>query len=649
MSHHSTMMNEKYFREIFDSSSDAIFIQDATTGKVLDVNRRVCELYGYEYEQALECNIQDLSQGDPPYSMAEVKKHLADVRALGTQRFDWLAKHKDGSLFWVEVSIKFSVILDQERYIVSVRDISERKHAEQALREKQLFLNNVFDSIQEGISVLDLSLTILHTNAIMRKWYATQLPLMGQKCYQCYQNRDTACDPCPSLRCIETGEVEMEIRPGVPGSEAQWLEVFGYPMKDVTSGEVIGVIEFVRDVTERKLAEKELRRLRNYLINIIDSMPSTLIAVDAEGLVTLWNANAEKATGLSFEEAGGQPLVEVLPDLDKEMNWVRKAMEDGTAVSEGSRPRQRDGETRYENLTVFPLVDAGLEGAVIRIDDVTDWVRIQEMAMQTEKMLLVAGLAAGIAHEINNPLTAIIGFAQNAHNRIFKNLPNNRVTAEEIGVSLEDMRNYLERRGVDKMLDGIHDSGNRAAKIVRNMLKFSRKNDKDFTACDIIEILDTTIDLVASDHHLKSNYDFRKIEIIKEYHENLPEVVCEPTEIQQVFFNLLKNGAEAMSEKAYVDAGPAFVLRAGREGRMVVIEIEDNGPGMPESVTKRIFEPFFTTKGTGLGTGLGMSVSHFIITEQHGGQIEVHSQKNSGSRFVIRLPIENALPSLPET
>jgi len=152
-------------------------------------------------------------------------------------------------------------------------------------------------------------------------------------------------------------------------------------------------------------------------------------------------------------------------------------------------------------------------------------------------------------------------------------------------------------------------------------------------------LMNSTLELAANDYDLKREYDFRKIDIIKEYSPDLSEVVCEENEIQQVFLNLLKNGAQAMMEKDYVDGSPCFVIRLKKEGGMAVVEVEDNGPGMSEDVRKRVFEPFFSTKNVGQGTGLGLSVSYFIITDQHNGFMEVDSVPGRWTRFGIKIPV----------
>ncbi|MCP3951657.1 MAG: histidine kinase, partial [Desulfobacterales bacterium] len=151
-------------------------------------------------------------------------------------------------------------------------------------------------------------------------------------------------------------------------------------------------------------------------------------------------------------------------------------------------------------------------------------------------------------------------------------------------------------------------------------------------------LLDRTVSLAETDYNLKKNYDFRQIEIVREYESGLPAVYCEESKIQQAFLNILSNGAEAMS----VDAAtlkPRFVIRALKDGDGVRVEIEDNGPGMDLKTRKHVFDPFFTTKPTCAGTGLGLSISHFIITDNHNGEIGVRPSPDRGSIFFIKLPV----------
>ncbi|MCP4694398.1 MAG: PAS domain S-box protein [Desulfobacterales bacterium] len=409
-----------------------------------------------------------------------------------------------------------------------------------------------------------------------------------------------------------------------------------------------GVIVIHRDISKRKRAEKDLRRLRNLMKEIIDSMPSMLVGVDPEGRVTQWNREAEKATGVTAKEARGWLLKEAFPGLSGQMSHVRRAIRERAPVKDAKAPHQVDGEIRYWDVTVYPLVSNDVEGAVIRVDDVTERARIDEMIVQTEKMVSVGGLAAGMAHEINNPLAGVLQNVQVIRNRVAGDLPKNRRTAEACGVSMDIIKTYMDRRGIPETIDTVMESGHRAAVIVDNMLSFSRKSASDFIPHRVPELLDKTLKLAENDYSLKSKFDFREIRIVREYAPSLPKVPCEGSKIQQVFLNLLKNGAQAMAANRERKTPPGFILRVLPEGDQVRVEIEDNGPGIDEAVRKRVFEPFFTTKEVGVGTGLGLSVSYFIITENHKGAISVESTPGEGAKFIIHLPVnrpaDNATP-----
>ena len=265
-------------------------------------------------------------------------------------------------------------------------------------------------------------------------------------------------------------------------------------------------------------------------------------------------------------------------------------------------------------------------------------VRLEKMMVQSEKMVSIGGLAAGMAHEINNPLAGILQNAQVISNRLTDSLPKNRQAAEDCGIDLSKLDLYLKKREVYKLMDAILEAGKRAAVIVSNMLSFSRKSSSGYMPENISELLDRTLELAKSDYNLKKRFDFKQIEVIREYQENIPGALCKASEIQQVFFNILSNGAQAMMTMKDTH-DPRFTLRIFQENTWVRIDIEDNGPGMDEKTRKRIFEPFFTTKGVGEGTGLGLAVSYFIVTESHKGAIEVSSEPMKGSCFTVRLPM----------
>ena len=411
------------------------------------------------------------------------------------------------------------------------------------------------------------------------------------------------------------------------------------------------VVAFL-EITEQKRAEEELKKARNYISNIIDSMPSMLIGVDADGKVTQWNKKVQQVTGIVSEDATGLPLEQIFPRMSTEMERVRNAMRTREIYFDSNRTHYKDDKTHYEDVTVYPLIANGVEGAVIRLDDVTERVRLEEMMVQSEKMLSIGGLAAGMAHEINNPLGGMTQTASVMSDRLTNlKLPANLRAAEEAGITMEAIRAFMEKRKIIEMLDRIRKSGNRAAEIIQNMLSFARKNDSSLSTHNLPELLDRCVDLAGADYDLKKKYDFRQIEIVREYEDGLPGVPCESGKIQQVLLNILRNGAEAMQEarkenETVETRRPCFILRLAyeREVGMVRIEVEDNGPGMEEDVRRRVFEPFFTTKPTDRGTGLGLSVSYFIITENHKGEMTVESTPGKSAKFIIRLPVKRRGP-----
>ncbi len=395
------------------------------------------------------------------------------------------------------------------------------------------------------------------------------------------------------------------------------------------------------EIIEHRNAREEMARLRNMLKNIIDSMPSILVGVNTEGHVTQWNREAQLYTGTSPEMAHGKIISDLFPNFNIGIGKIHNAIKKNEPQKYSKVTTLTGNQKQYFDVTIYPLVADRTEGAVVRIDDITEYARIEEMMVQTEKMMSIGGLAAGMAHEINNPLAGILQSTQVISNRIREDLPKNRTAAEECGTSMETIKSYMDKRGLLKMVESISQSGKRASKIVNNMLSFSRKSKSEFSLHNTNRLLDATIELAENDYDLKKNYDFRKIKIIREYDPETPELMCEANNLQQVFLNIIQNSAHALSEKKGGTKNPSIFLRIKPGNNMISIEIEDNGPGMDDVVRKRVFEPFFTTKPVGKGTGLGLSVSYFIITKNHGGTMAVESTPGNGTKFIIGLPINN--------
>ncbi|NDV27848.1 PAS domain-containing sensor histidine kinase [Desulfovibrio sp. JC010] len=389
--------------------------------------------------------------------------------------------------------------------------------------------------------------------------------------------------------------------------------------------------------------EHDLTVSKRYFQSVIDSMPSALIWVDEDMNVCQCNLKALELFDLESTEIEPEN-VEVFFGGRKDVVQVIAEAKDRNSPRTLERTGVGNDSSSSFDITAFPLRGFEVKGIVVRIDDVTSRVRMEEIMVQTEKMMSVGGLAAGMAHEINNPLGGIMQGAQNLERKFSPDIKANIDAADEAGCSLESMQKYMESRNVSSIIEGIRDSGLRAARIVSNMLDFSKPGKDVVSTVNVHELIEDSLELSAKDYDLKRKYDFMHINIVREFSRDIPDIICSRTEIEQVLLNLFKNSAQAMSDHGSSGGTPHIYIRTRSRQDAVVIEIEDNGPGMNPDVRKRIFEPFYTTKASGAGTGLGLSVSYFIITQNHGGTFTVSSMPGRGARFTITLPVQGRRP-----
>jgi PAS domain S-box-containing protein len=527
-------------------------------------------------------------------------------------------------------------------------EIEERERAEQALRRSEARFRNVLENTRDMLFEIDLAgedyTYISPASEEIAGFSPDELRSMGNDEIKArIHPGDVDRVSEMSRRLMESGSghpasTELEYRWKAKNGDYVWVSVSRTLVRD-KDGNPQSVVGSTRNVTERRQREEELRRVRQYLRNIIDSMPSVLVGVDRDGNVTHWNREAERVSGRGAADAAGKPFAEAFPVLREEAQTVMDALDKGTPVTGRRLSAGENEERRHYEIMVYPLRGETVEGAVIRVDDVSERIQIEEMMVQTEKMMSVGGLAAGMAHEINNPLGGILQACQNIERRTSEELEKNRQVAGELDVDMTVIRAYLDKRGILDFITGIREDGSRAAKIVADMLAFSRRSESRFAPANLAELVDTVLRLAANDYDLKKHYDFRRTHIERDFEDNLPEVRCDQTKIEQVLLNLIKNSAQAMASNPRQE-DPTITIRLRGEGPRVRIEVADNGPGMKEEVRKRVFEPFFTTKEVGVGTGLGLSVSYFIITKQHRGTMSVVSTPGQGTRFSIRLPLD---------
>jgi len=558
--------------------------------------------------------------------------------ALRNGAYDYLVKPMEPS----------DLLATMERCFERLRLADEREAALNALRDREEEVRLLFDSTAEGIFGVDCASQVTFANAAcLRMLGYTQEKFVGQDATRFMGNclgsptkkGDTEAKPArdavPALDAVlrDGSRIYLEATclnraNGTTLAAECWL----HPIR--RTQQVVGSVVTFIDVSERRSAIAETQRMKAYLKNIIDAMPSILMGVDSSGRITEWNRGAEQFTGVLAPAAVGQNFLSLFPILASQAEHVQAAIHGCGAVH--SARLSTSADNRISDVIIYPVEVNGARGAVIRIDDVTERVRIEQMMVQTEKMMSLGGMAAGMAHEINNPLSAILQAAQNITRRLSPVLPANRRIATQTNINLEHLAQYLEAREINQFITTIHSAATRATRIVADMLAFSRCGEAIFAPFDIAEILDTVVRLAAGDYDLRRHYDFRHIEIVREYDPNLPPVPCDRTEIEQVFLNLIKNAAQATAD---VSPPHRITLRTLREDNYARIEVSDTGTGMDDTTQKKVFEPFFTTKPVGVGTGLGLSVSYFIVTEQHRGTISVHSEIGKGSTFTVRLPL----------
>lgn len=375
---------------------------------------------------------------------------------------------------------------------------------------------------------------------------------------------------------------------------------------------------------------------------LVENSCEIIFSLDTEGCFSYVSPAWKRLLRHDLPEVLGHNFREFIhpEDINRCETAILSAIRTGAAQEVTYRISSSDGSWRWYTAHVALHVDEDDVITVIGMaHDVTERLRIEEIMTQAEKMSMISGMAAGMAHEINNPLGAILQHAQNIERRVSADIPANFHAAAELGISLDMVRAYLQKRGIFDFIGHIRTAGIRASDIISNMLRFSSRGDSNTEYVDISAFLDRVLKLAGTDYDMKKKYAFNQITLHRSYAADLPPVQMVVAEMEQVLLNILKNAAQAISGTA-MSRQPLISVRTRLSGGMVVIEIEDNGPGMDETTRLRVFEPFFSTKEVGVGTGLGLSVAYAIITNRHHGLIEVKSRAGEGSCFTLRLPLQ---------
>jgi two-component system NtrC family sensor kinase len=368
------------------------------------------------------------------------------------------------------------------------------------------------------------------------------------------------------------------------------------------------------------LRESE-ERYRTYVENVADAIWET----DSEGHFTYWSPQVENLTGYAPEELLGHTAYELLThpdDVEEFRNRIWQMVEEGREkFTLTYQALHRDGSILHIETSISPVRNDA--GEMIKFQgvarDVSERVHLQAQLIQSAKLSGIGQMISGVAHELNNPLTTIMGYAQ------------------LLQVSDAD-------ESIKEDLQIIYNDAMRAQRIVQNLLTFARQKKPQRSPVDINEIIERTLALRS--YQLKMD----NVEVVTELVENLPWTMADDYQLQQVFLNIINNAHQAM---VHEKGESILTIRSGLlDNDTIRVSFTDTGPGIPSDILDKVFDPFFTTKDVGTGTGLGLSVSHGIIQE-HGGRIWAESQPGQGAAFFIELPVKSwlediSLPSLDE-
>jgi PAS domain S-box-containing protein len=359
---------------------------------------------------------------------------------------------------------------------------------------------------------------------------------------------------------------------------------------------------------------EDLRRASRELDKVIASSMDAIVVVTQGDVLAVWNPAAERIFGQSAAEMVGRRMDEIPQSSVRPLirSFSRRVLAgESLNIAEYEYPRP-DGRRLWLSGHGAPILDNNgvITGALFMIQDTTQERAAKRQMQQTEKLSALGQLAAGVAHELNNPLTSIIGYAQ------------------LLASSSADAQTQSD-------LERIIRQGKRAARIVQNLLTFVGEHEPRRVSTDINDVLRTALEM--------RQYEFQagNIAVSMELADDVPATLADYHQLQQVFFNLLLNAEQAMLE---ANNGGQMVIRSRLlDGKTIHVEVQDDGPGIPSESLSRIFDPFFTTKTVGKGTGLGLSICYGII-EEHGGTIRAESEPGHGATFIVEIPVAPVRP-----
>jgi two-component system NtrC family sensor kinase len=592
----------RHWIEIFDAITDFIVVHDASD-KVLRVNRSLADFIGVQPQELIGVNMGALlAMG------MHAPLHSCPFCRATNERHDEYSHSVLERSYLVSTSRVPGVNGEGLQTIHVLKDMTDRREAERRYRE-------LFDNIQEGLFFSTPDGRFIEVNDAMVRMlgYESREQLLQAdvptQLYFSPEQRRRSAELIAERGILRNHEETLRKKDGSP----IYVMINAFAVKDA-QGEVVQYRGLMLDISGLKAFQAELQHERDFIGKILSNTQSLILVADTAGLITYAN---RRWFDLGYEQKQlvGMALEELVASARRPV--FKEAL---TATVSGRQVDnldvqilRQDGRVGQFSVNLSPMRDeqGNVTSLVVVMTDVTDAASLQAKLMQAERLAAVGQLVSGVAHEVNNPLTAILGFADL--------LMENTEVPEN---ARKDLRVILQE-------------AQRTKQIVQNLLSFARQMPAQRKPVQLNAILRRTVQLRAYDFHSHG------VEVVEQFDQELPYVIGDAQQLQQVFLNIINNAYDAVHETAR----PARIeIMTTRSGDFVEVSFRDNGQGI--SHPDRIFDPFFTTKEVGKGTGLGLSICYGIVRE-HGGEIHCHNNHNAeGATFLVRLPAASETASI---
>jgi PAS domain S-box-containing protein len=596
--------SQQGFRDLIDSFDD-LLLALSLDGEIRAANRSFADFVGQPFQEIIGLPLSHFVTDESGISDEDMKRGMHRF----VERRMWsgvvqLRLKRNGALHFFDC-VAHAMLREDKVHGLTIlaRDITSQRRSEARFTE-------LFETLQEGIYIVTPEDKILEVNpALVRMLgYDSKEELLARRVSEVFVDAE--------MRSLVIEEVNRQ--PAPEGREITLRRKDGQPIiclntstavRD-TGGKIVRYQGALADITERRAIEKRLYKQQEFARRLVDSFPDLIFVVDSERRYTFVSPRVKETLGYDPQEAiglvfGDRTHVEERGALLAVFDDLLQGKRNFASIE--TRVRHKQGEWRRLRCHFSPLYDENgkIDGVVISGRDITEVKRLEEQLIQAEKLAAMGQMLAGVAHELNNPLTAILG-------------------ASEL---------LRDRSGVDenvrRQLDMTHRQARRAARIVQNLLEFSRPASPQKKALDLNNILDRTLQL--HEHSLRRNaieVDFRPC-------PGLPYTVGDANQLIQVFLNLVSNAEQAIRE---VRPSGRIRILLGQSGARIFATVQDDGVGIKAESLPKIFDPFFTTKRPGGGTGLGLSICMSIVRE-HGGDIEAEALPAGGAAFTVFLPV----------